>query len=175
MALLNRARGDDWGKPFTGKYLIALYVGLIFSVLCWIILPVTFIKSLYILAITAIGFMLWAVPGWGKYFCAFHGKDTREEHEEEWIDYLTDPIDNHYLRGTVAMSLRGLYLWPLFIGLSFVLSPYCALLGVGMILQGPLYHISKYMTDWEPRMAELSEYMTGLLIGVLFSIVIWMS
>lgn len=113
-------------------------------------------------------FAFWAVPGWGKYFSAFHGRDNLNEHEIEWIDnmgYYFYPIGtDNYARGRFCMALRGMYLYFLFIVLAFI-KPITPLIGSGMLLQGWCYGIGRYFP--EKYGALIGEALTALLICLL--------
>lgn len=80
LALLNRLRGWDWGKPYTSKYLCAVYAAL-FLAGFFLLDGSTLLNAATLFLVICAGYSLWAGPGWGAYFAAFHGRDMR--HEEE--------------------------------------------------------------------------------------------
>ena len=76
------------------------------------------------IAIHAACVLLWASPGWGKYFGVFTGWDRSHEEEVNWIDYIINKqLAKHpesKLWYGIGMTLRGLYYLPCYIALAFI-------------------------------------------------------
>lgn len=160
-ALINRLRGWESGyERFHGKYPCAVYMGLFFGLMAW---------DPYIGLIVAIGWALWAVKGWGDYF----DFSDRRNDEVSWIDTIvlkrapSGPIND-----LISMSLRGLFILPLFIALSvYFTSPFPSLLGLVACLQGPFYYIGHLLwPDMSGRKTVFAELATGALHGMLLCI-----
>jgi len=134
--------------------------------------------------IVALGFLAWAVKGWGSYFMAFHGDPkshhSNEGHEIEWIDNLVDKwlgvpktTEETLKWGTVAMSLRGLFILPMFIALAWYLAnPLILLLGVVVgLLQGPVYRSGRRVyLEGKIDVMEVIEPRMGALIGAALAL-----
>lgn len=121
----------------------------------------------WVCLIVALGVLVWSVRGWGDYF----DFTFTENNEQQWIDYLTRSITNAQLKDTIAMSLRGLYLYPAFVALAFYLDSYAPLVsGLGILLKGPVYWLS--IAGIKHPLAgykhALAEFLAGLLFGLLF-------
>lgn len=112
------------------------------------------------------GMALWALPGWAEGFVIFDGKDTRNN---SLIDRLTNKIrpvcDKTW--GLIFFTLRGLYIYPLFIALSYLLTPWALLIGFGGALMGVCYRYSPSVL--------VSEYKMGAVIGLMFSLVLFIA
>lgn len=114
-------------------------------------------------------------PGWGKYFNVITGNLIyRDEGEVKAIDRLTTiicgyPKDRpHFIRWCfVAMSLRGLLFYPLFIALSlFHIS--ALFYGLFTALMGVVYWSAKFVPEqYNIRYAEL---VYGGLLGFLIAL-----
>lgn len=91
------------------------------------------------IAIHAACVLLWASPGWGKYFGVFTGWDRSHEEEVNWIDYIINKqLAKHpesKLWYGIGMTLRGLYYlpvtlrWRLLILEYYMLYHFCFLRG----------------------------------------------
>lgn len=154
-AILNGARGS---KLFNltisttiSRVLCALSLAVVYGVLS---------GNTTSMLIVAIGYMVWAIPGWGKYFSAYHGNDNRSESEIGWIDRIGYRFvkDNNKLRGVLCMGLRGLYLYPMFLALG---TPVIGLLAA---LQGVPYYVAGTVSSGTIRHAE---YMWGGAMGLM--------
>lgn len=104
--------------------------------------------SIALALITAVGMLIWLVGvipgwgGWGRYFASWTWQwdNDPEVPPIDWIGLKLVPLvttDVHWtngLRGTICMSLRGLYILPLFYGLQ------CFSLGIIIgLMQGITY------------------------------------
>jgi hypothetical protein len=132
--------------------------------------------SLLLAAVTTAGIALWIVPGIGKFFSAITGTDNPLETEIRWIDrlgYRLFPRDEtpatNKLRGTVCMSLRGLYLYPLFLAYAFW-NPWALLTGLLCLLQGPVYYLSGRLTPLHA--VALAELLVGTLFGLMITLTV---
>lgn len=202
-AILNRLRGadltQDWilanpDKPsilcprwrivfdsLTDKTLCCVYMGIaagLFSYHAygwWAIL---------VALIVAAGTRFWAAFGWGNYFAAFDGL-SKAGPEVAWIDaiiYRLIPREKNTpawnrLRGTIGMSLRGLYLYPLFMALTifqwFVESPQWwapLVIGFACLLQGPVYGAMRWIPKYTTRGVPVAETIWGGVMGWLISL-----
>lgn len=93
------------------------------------LLPYSWSFVIAIALVTGLGMFAWVVSGWGLYFGSFDWTWHFLETEIKWIDaigYWTVPFvtnDTHWtngLRGVICMSLRGLYILPLFFMLQML-------------------------------------------------------
>tara|TARA_B100000989_G_scaffold267629_1_gene221817 strand:+ start:890 stop:1477 length:588 start_codon:yes stop_codon:yes gene_type:complete len=154
---------DAWGS----KYHAAAYMGLVFGLAAW---------SASLSVIVAAGYALWAAKGWGDYW------DYSDQPNDEvgiidvavrWVLPMGPWAD------FVSMSLRGLLGYPLFIGLAawhyFIHADMQACLlalviGLGMGLQGVVYHLFRYRLGKVisvPWAHIITEWVMGGLIGLL--------
>lgn len=160
-ALINRDRGIGWIPRVEAGIMWGMTAALAAAALQY-----TIWYQFAILLVVIPGMMIWAIPGWGKYFASFEWTWKVNEIEIPWIDwivirlvpFLTEaPHWTNGLRGTLAMSLRGLYITPLFLMLSE--------LSLGIVvglLQGPVYAI----TRWLPiKGTKAAEPLYALIIG----------
>lgn len=122
--------------------------------------------------IVFLGVWLWAAYGHGKYFMSFHGEDKMREKEVPWIGWLTDklytPKDTPASRrkwGTIAMSLRGLHIFPMFLALGIYHNTFL-FTGVAFLLQGVIYASTRYIKNEDNRVM-IAEIIIGLLMGSL--------
>ena len=114
---------------------------------------------------TAAGMAFWAqICGWGLYFSAFHGRWSLNESECKIIDRLVSGIEDTRIRGTVAMSIRGLAIFPLFIGFAFTMGDlWLSFYGLIGLLQGPVYGAMRWIP--EKNAATFAEAIYGGIIG----------
>lgn len=174
-AILNRLRGLDLVPLSRLGY--AVLIGLAAHVFYLLRHPTQLDSSLQVLAAVAAGMFLWSLPGWGKYFSAFHGRDDLAEKEVGWIDrlgYAVYPpsvsMARNRRRGTLCMALRGLYLYPMFVALAVVVDPLAALIGLGSLLQGFAYGIMRNVPE---RYAVTGAELTfGAIMGAMLVIVL---
>lgn len=136
-------------------------------------------SEVYVIAGTChVGLIFWFIWGWGKYFSAFHGRDNPSEQEVRWIDrlgyavfpYQFSPLNYvapgtglNRKRGLLMMSLRGLYLLPLFAVLAGYCDPHAWWVCFVVLLQGPIYALMRYLP--ERHATEIAELLQGALIG----------
>jgi hypothetical protein len=172
-ALLNRARGNGLFE-MTASTLASRAVALsLMAGTSAYACSCTDSESVAIYAIVISGMIFWCVWGWGKYCSAYHGRDNSKEQEIWWIDrlgYLFWPPSistaTNRVRGTFCMALRGMYLYPMFIAFSAMQgSTWPLLVGMGCLLQGPVYGLMRYVPE---RYAAMSaEMLWGACIAVL--------
>lgn len=162
LALLNFIRGRGL-FPYA-KWVTAILSGLAVGIHFW---------SPYYGLITFIGIRFWSMWGWGSYFCAFTGEDNRTIREIWWIDDIGrrllpqgTPFYNR-LRGTLQMSLRGLFLYPMFIMLG------APLVGLGVLLQGPCYGVMTWLPQNGKYGVMAAEALFGAVIGLLILATQW--
>lgn len=125
----------------------------------------------YIGAIVAIGWALWAFKGWGDYFDFSDRRNDEVRFVDELIGRHVNPSP---LNDMLSMSLRGLFILPLFIALSVYLSSLLPLLlGLAASLQGAFYYIGHMLwPDMSGRKTVFGELATGALHGILISLAI---
>lgn len=111
-------------------------------------------------------------PGWGKYFnVAYTNMAYIDEVEFKPIDWICDKILGKpatilaFKRWCfLAMSIRGMLFYPLFIFLSFI-NPLALLYGLGVISMGLIYWLRKFTP--ESYSIRVSEFTFGCFLGVL--------
>lgn len=128
---------------------------------------------------TTLGFYNWLVWGWGLYFAAFTGTWKKDEEEIGWIDsvcmhfvpFVTESRhSSNYLRGWLGMTLRGLYLIPMFLLFDPLhgFTPNAVwLLGLLGPLQGVIYAANRIANIWQKEGTAYPELVMGALIGAL--------
>lgn len=129
---------------------------------------------------TWIGVNIWAIPGWGAYFSAFTGENNMARKEVPWIDWIGDHLvpgtstAENRLRGTIQMSLRGLYIYPLFIFFGLYLTPAAYFIGLLCLLQGPCYWVVGYIyyMPYAPYCVMVAELLFGAVIGAMLTLVL---
>ncbi len=120
-----------------------------------------------------LGMALYAVPGWSKGFvCIPPYNDTRGAPDflskivNELLGVTTEPLSPYgcHLWGMLYLTLRGLYIYPLFAGLGYMITPWAYLIGIAGAFQGLIYGTSSLVLWAEPKM--------GTLIGVMLAAVL---
>lgn len=174
--LANHDRGR--GTLPGGRIACALYGG-ISTGLVGALLGLPLAHAAGIAVAVSLGFFNWLVWGWGLYFSAFHGLWNKDEKEIGWIDYICLKLvpfvtsakhKTNYIRGWIGMTLRGLYLIPMFI----VFDPFALftpnavwLLGIFGLLQGTVYAANRLSETMYSEGTAYPELIMGLLIGAL--------
>jgi 1,4-dihydroxy-2-naphthoate octaprenyltransferase len=164
--IMNRLRGydpSDYNPTTINKVIGKITNKIVTSILSGAALYLL-TQDIVLCLITAVGILIWSIPGWGDYFDFTHTKNN----ENKIIDKITSKINSAKVKDTVAMSLRGLFILPLFIGFSVYLQSFAPLVAAPLILlQGPTYLLSlKIVPDFGYNHA-LAEFLTGLLIGIM--------
>jgi hypothetical protein len=166
-AALNRLRGSD--VPFTSKGITSAVSGLTAGA-CAFWLGYGPVVAGLIGVVVFLGIFIWSIPGWGRFFSSFHGRDTRKEEEIRFIDRIGIAVFPHgdywsnRKRGTLEMALRGLFLCPLFLVLGVVTW--------AGLLQGPVYFSSGILP--EPWRVAFSEALWGGAMGLMVWLSLWM-
>lgn len=140
-ALLNCLRGRGWVRG--DRWLACLGFGIV----SWL-----YSDALHLGIVVAAGTYLWALPSWGEHFTAITGETL-----------------NARLRGTLGMSLRGLYLYPLFAALALLTTPWALLFGLGCLLQGPCYFVTRHTPNWQEWAVARAELLFGAVMGGLLA------
>ncbi len=173
LGLLNRLRGSEFLKPYTSKGVISVLIGVISGLFTYYTDSVPVLQACISSVIVIAGVWIWASPGWGKYFSAYDGLDKSGEKEIGWIDYVGDKLvhgttsSKNRIRGTLQMSLRGLYLYPMFMGLSYY-NIWALLVGLAVLLQGPVYAAMRVVPNtWAVPIAEFTYFV---IIGAAYAI-----
>ena len=170
--LANHARGR--GTLIGGRWACAAYGGVSIGLVA-VLLGFDVWRSLAISAATTLGFYNWLVWGWGLYFAAFTGKWPYGLKEIPWIDSVCFWLIpwrtgfahwTNYVRGWIGMTLRGLYLIPMFI----LFDPLGGItpiwfFGIIGVLQGFIYSAARIGGVWRDTGTALPELLIGLLIG----------
>lgn len=115
------------------------------------------VDTVAVSAIIFVGTLAWAIPGWGLYFSSFDGVWGKGESEQKWIDWIclrlvpyvseADTAGN-LKRGFIGMTLRGLYIAPLFVALALYLNNWhLVLFGIGGVAQGAIYSSMRFLKD----------------------------
>lgn len=127
-------------------------------------------------AIVALGYFLFVSFGWGQYFTNpidFTKPPPFPVNKEiPWIDYLVSKLPNNIpFRKWVAMTLRGLYAMPIFIGLGVYGGNYLALLyGVLFaVLMGSSYFVTAWIDYKFTKLwpyTDYAEIMIGFFLGI---------
>lgn len=162
--VLNRVRGG--GIIATGnRILSSLALGGLYALLTGSALAGIIVAS---------GFYIWALPGWGLYFAAGHGKWPKNQKEIGFIDAIGLKLIpfkkaskhwTNYARGIICMGLRGgIFSLPLFAGLSYLYGIQALLLWPIFFLQGLAYFIAAKLDEEFVMVAEL---IWGGVIGVI--------
>lgn len=157
MGILNALRGSGLFIKLVWYALMAITIGLYAQMYYFI--PLFFIT-------------LWAgfSPGWGKYFnCAYTNITYIDEKEFLPIDWLTDkimgkPVTYYQFQHWcfVAMSFRGLLLYPVFVVLAY---KYPQAYGYGFIMaEMGLIYLARGLVP-EKYSIRIAEFFTGCLIG----------
>lgn len=129
--------------------------------------------------IVAAGLALWLSTGWGNGLIAVTGRDTRDPTECPWLYKLCnriigEPKTEEAVRrwGGCFMSLRGTYLYPMFVGLA-ILNASCLplLVGLDCLLQGPVYYAAGKLVP-EKYAVAASEFTFGTILGFLIQLCI---
>ena len=173
-AALNRLRGWEWGKPYTSKGMTSAVSGAVAGG-CAFWMGYGSVVAGVIAMIVFLGLWIWAIPGHGRYFASFHGRDTRKEEEIRFIDRLGIAVFPHgdywsnRKRGTLEMALRGLFLFPCFLVLSVAAWKWSFVIALGGLLQGPVYFSSGVLPEtWR---VPLAEFAWGGVMGAT----VWLS
>lgn len=126
--------------------------------------------SAWIIPIAMIGMTIWAVPANGEEFNALKNHvDSHGTNGYKWIFWvcskvlnipITGIITNSQSRayGTLYGAILGLFQLPLFMVLSYMLTPWAILFGLLGAVQGLIYR-------WSPTVL-VAEWVNGAWIGL---------
>ena len=137
--------------------------------------------GVFLLWEVATAFMaLWAVFKWGAMFMAINGEDHRLYDGKwylpnYWITKACDKImgvDQETVLsplqcrdwGTVYGTLRGAMMYPAFIALAYLLTPWALISGILSLSQGIIYRLSATVLD--------AEYRFGAIYGAMLASVL---
>lgn len=170
-SILNRIRGSEFGRPFFNKMTTSLLKGTLIG-LYYYHISLNLTNSLLIGFITFLGIWLWAAPGWGLYFSSFTGRKNPVEEEIVIIDLLADlffrdQATKKEIRrwGTFAMSLRGLFLLPLFGFYGIYFSNSMWMVGLLSGFQGIIYGSMRFIP--EKYAIGVAEYLIGIGMAII--------
>ena len=161
LALLNAARGS--GTLPRWLFFLACFAA-------------SLTQGLLEAAVITAGIALYFMAGW--HFDAITGQYTLEpDVKVRWINWACLKLiptgqnpgwetHKNLARGTLWLSLRGLHLYPAFVGIALLHGPAALLLGLGCLLQGPVYFASGRLFERDAvRKAEWAWFaVAGLLI-----------
>lgn len=127
----------------------------------------------------AIGFLLWAIKGWGLYFAAATGRWDFTDTEIEWIDRIGIRLfpavtgrrhASNFKRGILCMGLRGgVFSLPLFTGLALTLNSAALAVWPLMFLQGFAYFAFKNLEPKGIDPTGHAEWLWGACMGAMIA------
>jgi hypothetical protein len=165
-SLLNHERGQ--GSFPANRILSVIGMGFLYGLIAAI--DHAPLQSLLLGGAAVFGLLLWAIPPWGVYFSALTGYWPSDNSSVGWIDAIgkflipyvgPNDISTNRERGTICMCLRGGYLYPLFVCLGLLLTPWALLIGLGCFTQGIAYRISPSVYA--------AEFIFGAVIGAMLA------
>lgn len=170
LGLANHARGR--GTLIGGRWMCAACGGIGIGLVAALI-GFEPLRAAGIAVSNTFGLYNWLMWGWGLYFAAFTGQWSHEK-EIGWIDYIclrlvpfvtSDKHWTNYVRGWLGMTLRGLYLIPMFMLFDplggKVIDPVWWI-GIVGLLQGSVYSVNRL-----GNLARLGTAWPELLMGAL--------
>lgn len=127
--------------------------------------------------IAAVGIALWAIPKWGPGFMTVWPVDHRDYNNYAWLTHTVDKLvgvtqatllteRQCYVWGVVYFTLRGGFLYPMFLGFSYF-TPWALIIGLGSFLMGIIYYLA--------RLVLRAEYIQGALIGTMWAAIIFLT
>lgn len=173
-AILNHLGGQSTTIPNPRITCRVFGIGLAFDLVTqFLMIPTK--TSLTAWGIVTAGMAIWAVFHWGDGFMAITGTDTRNYSKYKWICAICDKIckvnSTSILTpaqckewGTWYMTVRGGFMYPMFIALGIMMTPWAFWAGLGCLLQGIVYRTSETV--------RAAEYKMGALIGLMLSMVL---
>lgn len=135
------------------------------------------------------GILIWKLRGHGRYFAAFTGQWNPTEDEVGWVDWIVerlmpwggggiipssqDPTGKlwNYARGTLAMSLQGLYVIALFVLLFGVSLPVIMIGAAVGLCKGVIYGGVRYAP--EGIAVPIAEPVWGGTVALALGLVKW--
>jgi len=170
-----RGRGEDAPVKIGGRWGCVAIMGIATALCSWLMSYSS--KDIAINGLNGVfGMYFFLVWGWGLYFASFTWQWRVGEEEIPWIDWVALKLvpfvtaDVHWtngLRGTIAFSIRALYLVLLFAIFSFSAWKYSWSLLVFALLTGVIYASNRLGGMWKKYGTAVPEAITGLLLGVL--------
>lgn len=137
----------------------------------------------WVFFIVLFGIAAGMAPGWGRWFVVVTGnkeelmKPYERKWHNGWINGLADRVFGTYylgyseakvkLYGLFCFTLRSVYLYPMFVGLSFF-NPDALFWGLFVGLMGPIYWLGGWNPD-KTRMIASAEVMFGAVLGGLIA------
>lgn len=132
----------------------------------------------------SVGFMLWAIPGWGLYFAAATGRWDFTHTEIKWIDWIGLKLfpavtgrrhKTNFKRGTLCMGLRGgVYSLPLFAGLALTVHPLALAIWPLMFLQGFAYFAFNKLEPQGIDPTGHAEWLWGACMGGIIALTLFL-
>ena len=133
--------------------------------------------SWLLLGITLAGMALWAVFTWGNGFiCLPPYIDNRDYTKLCWVCELCNMLlgvtslstlttTQKKLWGILFLTIRGGFMYPMFITIAFIFGPMSLLVGLLCFTQGVVYWLSKTVY--------IAEFVFGGLIGAAFNVMLY--
>lgn len=164
-ALLNRVRGGGFGADkLPGRPL--LYIAPIMGALEWF----TTGSNLWSVVIVAVGYLIWGLPAWGKWFDFNRIDDYREAYRwEEWVDRIAANKDG------LAFFIRQALVMPCFIALATLAGSWTPVL-IGVMLMAMItssYAMAWFINDWgwTKQPITVAELLAGASWGIAIQLV----
>jgi hypothetical protein len=151
-AALNRARGGEWGKPYTSRGIT--------SALCGVGAGL-YAMSWQVGCIVTIGMWFWCVFGWGDYFDFSQLRNNEISIIDKVVYVIFSPSQ---YADMLAMALRGMFIYPMFAALAVYGYTGAWVYGFVGLLQGIIYWVS-YRLFYGRDYVAFAELITGAVLG----------
>lgn len=172
-AILNHLGGQSMTIPDPRVTARMIAPGIVFGIIAWLAgvdLPLAMEGGITVIA----GLALWAVWPWAQGFMVITGADSRNYNKLGWLCHLCDyilgvnqltklTVRQCKLWGFVFMTVRGAFLYPLYITLAFLFTPSALAIGPLCLLQGGVYYIGG--RNYGANAVLGAEYIMGIIIG----------
>jgi hypothetical protein len=172
VSVLNHEGGQNTTVPNPRIVFRVVLIPLAFC--AYLFIAKTDIKLIVILElVSTIGMALWATFEWGPGFMSINAEDHRDYiskwyQSNFWLTKFADFwCDTNRLTvltpaqckrwGTVYMTVRGAFEYPMFIAMTFLYTPFSLAIGLTCFLQGIIYRTSSEVL--------YAEYKYGAIIG----------
>lgn len=171
MGYLNAMRGS-------GIYRRDWWIMIMAWNICWLMHFLIGLSLPHVMMLMPVIFLLLLAgfaPGWGKYFnMSYTNMAYINEVEFKPIDWICDKLLGKpttilaFKRWCfLAMSIRGMLFYPLFIFLSFI-NPLALVYGLGVLSMGLIYWLRKFIP--ESYSIRIAEFTYGCVLGALIHV-----
>jgi hypothetical protein len=177
---LNHLGGQSTIIPFPRFTCRMLGQALAFGTVAWLC-GAEAIFAAELAGVAFAGLVFWAVWAWGPGFMAINGQDFRKYDKKWWFPHWwicklcdfdvrckpTDALTEAQCRlwGTIYLTARGAFMYPMFIALSFMTTRYAIIFGWSCLLQGLIYRFSPTVLT--------AEYRFGAVIGAALAVTLF--